>query len=354
MIGVRLMDMELQSVMRRRLLLETFQRVSWKKILFRGPVYLLFFPYAYFLLQNNTLRVFKKKKLSIPCRVCGSSNSTHAGFRRAEPPYAFDERKDSINLYEKKGFFGDIIRKFEPFFLKLEWRRCNDCGSLFQNYPHTESNLDRYYSSLISAMEMTASARRIKELPAVYFVERTQLKNGKVLDVGAASGVTCNYFKTHGLESWGIEPSHERVAASRELFGLGDRMVQGVYNRTSFAPSSFDGIVTHHVIEHVLKPSEFIDALALHLKKGGWLLLQCPSLDCNVSATHGMHIAAFTLDVMQKLIEKKGFRVVESFVVPKKVSEIPESWRISNSPELSEYTRFGSMLGGMSILARKV
>ena len=83
---------------------------------------------------------------------------------------------------------------------------------------------------------------------------------------------------------------------------------------------TFDLVIVHHVLEHLLNPLEVLRALAGSMAEGGVLHLSVPRLDAvDRHAGRGYfirpgskHILAFTRDCLVILLARVGLRVLET------------------------------------------
>ena len=131
----------------------------------------------------------------------------------------------------------------------------------------------------------------------------------RVLDYGCDSGKKMlDPLQAVGWSTFGFEPGL-KVAFARhqevvELLG---------------APT-FDLVIVHHVLEHLLNPLEVLRALAGSMVEGGVLYLSVPRLDAvdrGDRLTYCIrpgrkHILAFTRDCLVILLARVGLRVLET------------------------------------------
>lgn len=213
----------------------------------------------------------------------------------------------------------------------VDYKRCVHCGLVFQNYPHSKESVSFYYKMLYRLPWQSAYKEdniiiygrddqkwiAQQELIGEYFLTRTQLPNGaKVLDVGCAEGIVCKYLIERGINAYGIEPSQAMANYAKVVLNL-KNVVCDDYHISNFPRSFFDGIITHHVIEHVFDIDRFFEALSVHLKSGGYLLLQAPCMDnLKTEADYqeilqGGHIYCFSEDFLRSILKNKGFEILE-------------------------------------------
>ncbi len=124
----------------------------------------------------------------------------------------------------------------------------------------------------------------------------------RALDVGCGDGKFLNGLQDLGWDTYGIEPSSS-VAFLR-------------HHRLESPPQdgSFDLVVLHHVLEHVIEPLALLRAVSATLRDGGGLFVSVPRLD--TLAQHGdfrycingrNHPLAFSETCLRGLLARAGF-----------------------------------------------
>lgn len=101
-------------------------------------------------------------------------------------------------------------------------------------------------------------------------------QQARVIDVGCGAGGYLLAARELGFDAVGVEPSLSHSTIARAL-GLDVRT--GYFEVDDFAPSSFDLVLTSHVIEHIFNPRDFICDLATLVRPGGWLVAVTPNAD---------------------------------------------------------------------------
>lgn len=93
-----------------------------------------------------------------------------------------------------------------------------------------------------------------------------------MLEIGCGDGFFLKEAIRLGLRQVnGVEPSTAAIA--RADSAVRDHITQGLYRKDLFLPESFDIACLFQVIDHLPDPSESVEALAWHLKKGGVVLI---------------------------------------------------------------------------------
>jgi methionine biosynthesis protein MetW len=102
--------------------------------------------------------------------------------------------------------------------------------------------------------------------------------SGRVLDIGCGDGTLLQVLKTMfpRVELYGCDISKEGLQRARKR-GIHTKIVD-VNKGISYKDNSFDAIISHEVIEHVLDPDFFLQESRRVLKKDGMLILTTPNL----------------------------------------------------------------------------
>lgn len=147
----------------------------------------------------------------------------------------------------------------------------------------------------------------------------------KLLDVGCGNGEFLLRARTQGWDVWGIDFDAEAlVHAVKENIPA----VQGAIEPERFAPSSFDAITSHQVIEHVHHPSRFLATLHDWLKPGGTVWIGTPNIDSDLRKEFGSdwyplqapgHLQVFSPGALLFAMRSAGF--VDATIVPRGYNE---------------------------------
>ena len=232
----------------------------------------------------------------------------------------------------------------------FEIQECKGCGFKFTAKAEDEQHMERYYQSeeyishsntskgLVNAVyhkvriHMLGYKRRLVE-------KASGLETGHILDVGAGTGFFLNEMKRHGWKVSGTEQSAgAREFAFRE-FGLEVHLSDDLFH---FDTKSFDVITLWHVLEHIHRLNENMEAFTRLLKPEGKLIIAVPN-HCSYDALYykefwaawdvPRHLWHFGPEQMKKLAEKHGFRLASLHTMPFDsfyVSLLSEKYKKSN------------------------
>ena len=318
--------------------------------------------------------------LVIPCPYCGSSESAYVSRWPISDQFGlFDNdpgRLQTIYALDLPSFmprklvlpYRNLAGQWISGKSHVDYRRCSHCDLVFQNYPHTPTAANYYYQHLyrLPYQKVDPKTGRVifgrnddrwvyqQQLIGEYFLGVTQLPPGsKVLDAGCGEGLVCKYFEDQGMAAYGIEPSQAMANYAQSVLQLAN-VSCGDYAPDSYPPQGFDGIVTHHVAEHVVDLPSFFKALARHLKIGGYLYLQVPCLDNLKNQAdydkilQSGHIYCFSQRFLRSLLESQGFSILSCRLTPCDLGELDPG-------EIAHWdtTVWADDPGGISILATK-
>ncbi len=160
----------------------------------------------------------------------------------------------------------------------------------------------------------------------------------RVLDIGCAAGYFLSFMHDRGWETTGVDISSACVEFAR---GAGLAVYEDDYLEIAFA-RPFDLITLWASIEHLHYPDRFLEKAHDELEKGGRLYLStCRTGGFNFMRFHGRewrfynfpeHLYFFSRQAMEKLLERKGFRIIQCATygsgigkpgsVPRKIADI--------------------------------
>ncbi len=222
----------------------------------------------------------------------------------------------------------DPFLSTKDFFLSGEEfviSKCGNCGFRFTN-PRPEANeLGRYYQSTdyISHSDtrkgLFASVYQLVRkytLSRKYALISNYHQNGKILDIGCATGQFLHYMESRGWETAGIEPDEKTRNRAITEFTLN---VFPEEQLDVFEKSSFDVISMWHVLEHVSALDQRMDQLKRLLKPDGTLVIALPNCNAYDARKYGKfwagydvprHLYHFTRSDVEFLFGKYGFKMI--------------------------------------------
>jgi SAM-dependent methyltransferase len=207
-------------------------------------------------------------------------------------------------------------------------RRCVKCGLMYLNPRPTPQSIRQYYPPDYAPYRppiederfaLMRYMRRRKMIKRRTLVEKYgRLKNGRVLDVGCATGLFLHEMQLAGWEAVGVEPIASAAELAQRQFGL--EVFQGMLGDAPFAPQSFDAITFWDVLEHTFSPRVELAHAARLLKPGGLVAINVPNWDSFDRRPCGpywqgfdtpRHLYVFTRPTLTELLAQAGFRVLD-------------------------------------------
>ena len=188
--------------------------------------------------------------------------------------------------------------------------RCERCG--FLECPNLEGVLALYAQMSDDSYEETRDTRARQARALLNIVSRYK-KAGRLLDVGAGSGILVEEARVLGLEARGIEPSGplQATAAARGL-----PVTHGVLPHPDLA-GPFDIVTLIDVIEHVSDPVELTRRMKSVMAPDGICAVVTPDVNSLAARLMGWkwwhfrvaHIGYFNASTLTVAIESAGLRV---------------------------------------------
>jgi 2-polyprenyl-3-methyl-5-hydroxy-6-metoxy-1,4-benzoquinol methylase len=153
-------------------------------------------------------------------------------------------------------------------------------------------------------------------------------KQGKLLDVGCATGVFLALARDAGWEPYGVDISSYATAFAQERLALKNVMA-GTLREVHFPAAFFDAVTLLDVFEHLPEPLTELYEIHRILKKGGLLLINTPneqSLLRRVARLlylgslgkltypveklyHAYHLCSYTQERLEGVLKDCGFTI---------------------------------------------
>lgn len=237
------------------------------------------------------------EKLDIRCHACDSAESN------------FFTRKRFCNLY-----------------------KCKQCGLIFV-YPIPESLTEiyakDYFVGATHGSGYVDYERDKKAMSATFEVyldkiEQQMSTRGKLLDVGAATGIFLEASSRRNWQVSGVEISDYAAAKARQK---NLNVHTGTLESVQFKEGPFDVITMWDVLEHFPNPEVTLKLAHGLLKSGGLIVLNTPNAGSFFAKLMGKywhlivppeHLSYFNINNLTKLLNKIGFEVYQVTCLGKK------------------------------------
>jgi 2-polyprenyl-3-methyl-5-hydroxy-6-metoxy-1,4-benzoquinol methylase len=196
--------------------------------------------------------------------------------------------------------------------------RCTGCGLLYSNPRWKAEHLfGRYtneywqqYADKVKSTALDPVANEARWGPYLDTLEMARV-NGRLLDVGCATGEFLVAAKARGWETQGVEPSP--IAAQLAEERTGAVIYTGTLDTAPFPDRWFDVVTLWDVIEHVQSPVAYIEQAARLVRHGGMVVLTTPNIRSVAYRLLGArwwavgpndHIYYFSPRTMQRLLAR--------------------------------------------------
>jgi len=143
-------------------------------------------------------------------------------------------------------------------------------------------------------------------------------RGDSVLDIGCGYGYFVRQALAAGFDAYGVDLSTDGIREA-EKHAPG-RCFRGTLDDVEeLAGRRFDVIFASHLIEHILKPQDFIETLIPHLNEGGIVMFVTPNISSWLARVSGRrwvsfkipeHVAYYTPATISHLLESAGLEVV--------------------------------------------
>ena len=146
-----------------------------------------------------------------------------------------------------------------------------------------------------------------------------EIRPGRMLEIGCASGAFLNRMAASGWQPDGIEFSESAAAEARRL---GYRVDSGQVEAAPDRPEQYDLVVGWMVLEHLHDPVRALKKLRSWTKPGGWLVVSVPNAACYELALFRdawfalhlpNHLYHYTPRALGKVLDHSGWRLVKVF-----------------------------------------
>lgn len=189
--------------------------------------------------------------------------------------------------------------------------QCASCG--FKQCMNLDSVLGFYEELEDTAYDQGREQRGLQARKVLETIQPYK-PSGRLLDIGAASGILLEQGAKLGYEGTGVEPSKH---LARRAIGAGLNVHLGIFPHPQ-VQGPFDVITLIDVIEHVPAPVPLLKDIAAHLKPDGVGVLTTPDVESFVARVLGprwwhfrvAHIGYFSRKTLELALDKAGLEVL--------------------------------------------
>ncbi|MFP4384762.1 MAG: methyltransferase domain-containing protein [Spirochaetia bacterium] len=216
---------------------------------------------------------------------------------------------------------GSVRRKVKWKMEGADFRKCSECGLIYQNPQPVFDDLEKRYQDNYFKYELENDAnffglmRKGLEDIDFYTIE-SQTDDKSFLDIGCATGMLLAFVKDRGWNVQGVE-----LCESSARYGIEKRGVPihiGTLEEAPLKEKSFSFIHFSHLIEHVGDPRRFLETVNALLNDQGHMVLVTPNsagfqarlLGAKWRSAIPDHLHLFNKRTMRKLLNETGFRIL--------------------------------------------
>jgi len=200
---------------------------------------------------------------------------------------------------------------------------CKHCGYIFTQNPFTKEQLDNRYKNVSKfeydskdyVLDNDYKERSIRQKH--FLMENIDFSSiHSLFEVGAASGYNLSLYKSYGIQIIGVEPSSVNCRNAKSIYDI--QLFNGMFDEyytKQQGNQKFDIVFLSMVLEHIVDPLTFI----LQCKNlcNNYIFIEVPTLDLRHSEEPmGIfaeeHVSLFTLDSLNSLMVKAGFRLINA------------------------------------------
>ncbi len=226
-------------------------------------------------------------------------------------------------------------------FIKLGHRilRCSNCGLYSLEFEGDyQKFLTTYYSKgfFTGGKLYRAYADYVGDKPTILKNMRKYLtiikkfkKNGKLLDLGCATGFLIQEANKWGFDAYGIDVSSYAVNIAQKIVGKEKVLLGKVEELKKIISTTFDLVTMFDLVEHLENPKEVLKQVASIMNKDGILVIQTGDAGSNWAKlmkknwhffAPPQHFFFYDQKNITKLLKDSGFEVVKIQKVGKWVS----------------------------------
>ena len=225
----------------------------------------------------------------------------------------------------------------------LDLAKCRQCGLVFVSPQpvFSKEELDNLYSQdyfQTGYMKFYAAEKKSAVQSNEAFSYRLALierfkKNGRMLEIGCATGEFLRLSREMGWRVQGIEIS--RYAADNAIKNYNLEVFKGALEEACLSPASFDVIVAGDILEHMPDPKGFLMRIETLLKNDGIVYIAVPNfasfhywfMSVIAKFTHKNyfvlphHLYHFSAATLTRLLGDVGFSVKEKILSHSRCAE---------------------------------
>lgn len=172
---------------------------------------------------------------------------------------------------------------------------CQSCGMVQQDPIPTDAELKAYYSTEYRQDYKNTYTPKPKHvfragniaLDRIGFLHKSDVTQGRLLDIGAGGGEFTYLSNEMGFDSKGVEPNIGYSNYARDEYGINIQTGQ-----LDDVVGSYQVITMFHVLEHLPNPTETFKIFSELLEKDGCLFIEVPNIESKDASPNNIFFKA--------------------------------------------------------------
>lgn len=203
---------------------------------------------------------------------------------------------------------------------------CKECAVRFTREAPGQDEIGPYYQSEAYVSHTNSQKGIINRI--YHVVRKITMQNkrrlvnkvsgklkGKLLDIGAGTGMFLKTMQDAGWEVLGLEPDEDTRNRASEIHQVELQPVESLF----ILPQKYDVVTMWHVLEHVHQLHEYIKKIETLIAEGGHFMIAVPNYTSFDGYFYGKdwaaydvprHLYHFSPASMNKLLAMHGFKVI--------------------------------------------
>ena len=239
----------------------------------------------------------------VPCNLCGSKN--------AQVKYQGTTDPDTEKLLRSYSASGNFVSNETLV-------ECQDCGLIYTSPRLHQDLILKGYTEAEDPTYVSQAKGRILSFGQCLKAVEKFVRQGRVLDVGAAAGFFLKVAKDKGWKTYGIEPSKFLSDFGNKNYDV--NITCGTVETVTSFPEKMDVVTLWDVLEHTFDPKDVLKRCNRYLKEGGYVVVNYPNIGnwmARLAGRHywfilSVHLYYFVPKTIQRMLEETGFSVVSS------------------------------------------
>lgn len=239
----------------------------------------------------------------VPCNLCGSKN--------AQVKYQGTTDPDTEKLLRSYSASGNFVSNETLV-------ECKDCGLIYTSPRLHQDLILKGYTEAEDPTYVSQAKGRILSFGQCLKAVEKFVRQGRVLDVGAAAGFFLKVAKDKGWKTYGIEPSKFLSDFGNKNYDV--NITCGTVETVTSFPEKMDVVTLWDVLEHTFDPKDVLKRCNRYLKEGGYVVVNYPNIGnwmARLAGRHywfilSVHLYYFVPKTIQRMLEETGFSVVSS------------------------------------------